>query len=86
MTLFGAGFGAEQNVTLTLMLERVPRTEFARVSVLWNLAYDAGMGAGAVVFGLLVSATSYLAGFAVITAVLVAGLIPAWRDQAGRPS
>jgi predicted MFS family arabinose efflux permease len=86
MTLFGAGFGAEQNVTLTLMLERVPRTEFGRVSVLWNLAYDAGMGVGAVVFGLLVSATSYLAGFAVITAVLLVGLIPARRDQAEGPS
>jgi MFS family permease len=38
MSLFGAGFGAAQNVTLAVMFERVPRSEFGRVSALWNLA------------------------------------------------
>jgi predicted MFS family arabinose efflux permease len=81
MALFGGGFGAAQNVTLALMLERAPRGEFGNVSALWNLAYDAGMGVGAVGFGLLTRATGYLAGFALTTAVLLAALIPAWRDR-----
>jgi hypothetical protein len=36
MSLFGAGFGAAQNVTLAVMFERVPRSEFGRVSALWE--------------------------------------------------
>lgn len=83
MTLFGAGFGAAQNVTIALMMGRVPPTDFGRASALWNLAYDAGIGTGAVGFGLLAQAVGYRAGFAVTTAVLLAALLPAWRDQAG---
>jgi predicted MFS family arabinose efflux permease len=81
MVLFGGGFGAAQNVTLALMLERAPRGEFGKVSALWNLAYDAGMGVGAVGFGLLAVAVGYRAGFALTTAVLLAALIPAWYDR-----
>ena len=47
VTLFGIGFGAAQNVTLALMFARVSRSDYARVSMLWNLADDAGMGIGA---------------------------------------
>jgi predicted MFS family arabinose efflux permease len=82
MALFGIGFGAAQNVTLALMMERVPRAGFGRASALWNMAYDAGIGAGALGFGLLVDATGYRAGFALTTAVLLAALVPAWRDRA----
>ncbi|MGC4929993.1 MFS transporter [Streptomyces sp. DT117] len=81
MILFGAGFGAVQNLTLATMFERVPRSGFGRVSVVWNLAFDAGMGLGAVGFGLLIDRTGYPWGFAVTAALLLAILVPAWHDR-----
>ncbi|MFE2293192.1 MFS transporter [Streptomyces sp. NPDC059452] len=81
MVLFGAGFGAVQNLTLAAMFERVPRSEFGRVSVVWNLAFDGGMGLGAVGFGLLIDRTGYPWGFAVTAALLLAVLGPAWRER-----
>ncbi|MGW6495218.1 MFS transporter [Nonomuraea angiospora] len=78
--LFGAGFGAAQNVTLMLMLARSSSSAFGRVSALWNLAYDGGMGIGAVGFGLLAGPAGYPAGFASIAAVLALALLPSWLD------
>ncbi|MEU5863221.1 MFS transporter [Nonomuraea sp. NPDC047529] len=72
MALFGAGFGVLQNATLTLMLRRGPA---ARVSALWNLAYDAGMGVGATGFGLVLGHTGYRLGF-VLVAALIAVTVP----------
>ncbi|MFC7549609.1 MFS transporter [Plantactinospora sp. GCM10030261] len=82
MALFGAGFGAAQTVTLALMLRRVSRSGFGQVSALWNLAYDGGMGIGAVGFGLLVGPVGYPVGFAVVAAVIFAAVWLAWRDGA----
>lgn len=83
MGLFGAGFGMAQNATLALMFERAPESAFGQVSAAWNLAYDAGLGAGAVGFGLLAGAVGYPAGFAVTAAVLFTALAPALYDRAG---
>ncbi|ARQ72358.1 MFS transporter [Streptomyces marincola] len=80
MALFGAGYGVLQNVTLTVMFERVPRAAFGRVSALWNLAFDAGMGVGAVGFGVLIGWTGYSTGFALTAALLLAAVVPAWLD------
>jgi MFS family permease len=82
MALFGIGFGVAQNVTLAVMFERVREADFGRVSALWNLAYDGGMGVGAVGFGLLAGPLGYPAGFAVVALVLCTALLPARRDQA----
>ncbi|SDM26651.1 MFS transporter [Nonomuraea jiangxiensis] len=78
MALFGVGFGVLQNATLALMFERGAAST---VSALWNLAYDAGMGVGAMGFGLVLGLTGYPAGFAMV-AVLVAVTLPLAR--AGR--
>ncbi|NUR84276.1 MAG: MFS transporter [Nonomuraea sp.] len=71
MALFGVGFGLLQNATLAIMMERGP---VGRVSAIWNLAYDAGMGAGGIGFGLLVAHTGYPLGFALVALVMVAAL------------
>ncbi|SEH02554.1 Predicted arabinose efflux permease, MFS family [Nonomuraea solani] len=71
MALFGAGLGVLQNATLALMFER---GEAARVSTLWNLAFDAGMGAGAMGFGLVLGYTGYPTGFAIVAALMAATL------------
>ncbi|HUR09532.1 MAG TPA: MFS transporter [Nonomuraea sp.] len=80
MAMFGVGFGVLQNATLALMLERGPS---GPVSALWNLAYDAGMGVGAMGFGLFIGHTGYPVGFAV-TAALVAATLPLTRKRARR--
>ncbi|MEU8381665.1 MFS transporter [Streptosporangium sp. NPDC048865] len=87
MGLFGAGFGMAQNATLALMFERAPASALGQVSAAWNLAYDAGLGAGAVGFGLLTGSVGYPAGFAVTATVLFAALVPALYDRtAGGPA
>ena len=77
MVLFGAGFGVAQNASLAMMLDRVPASGYGTVSAVWNLAYDAGYGLGAVGFGVAVAHTGYpvafaLAGLLVLTAVRLA--------------
>jgi MFS family permease len=73
MALFGAGFGVTENATFALLLERLPE---AQASALWNLAYDAGYGAGPAMFGLFCARTGYPAAFA-LTGVLVLATLPA---------
>ena len=78
MVLFGAGFGVLENATFAQLIEQLPE---ARASALWNLAYDAGYGAGPAVFGLICVRTGYPAAFA-LTAVLILAAVPlAVREQ-----
>jgi MFS family permease len=81
MGLFGIGFGVAQNVTLALMVERSPRSDFGRVSAMWNLGYDGGMGVGAVGYGFLLGVVGYPVAFAVIAAVVLAAVVPALLDR-----
>jgi MFS family permease len=80
MCLFGIGFGILQNATLALMIDHMPASGIGTASALWNLAYDAGYGAGPAVFGLLVSHAGYPAGFA-LTGVLMLATLPAARNE-----
>jgi MFS family permease len=85
--IFGTGFGVAQNASLSLMYERVPASGYDAVSALWNLSYDAGMGLGAVGFGVLAGGTGYPVAFAVTAAAMLIALIPARRDlRASRPA
>jgi predicted MFS family arabinose efflux permease len=78
MALFGTGFGIIQNATLVLMIDRMPAAGLGTASALWNLAYDAGYGAGPVVFGLFAGHTGYPAAFA-LTGLLILVALPAGR-------
>ena len=82
MCLFGIGFGISQNVTFALMIERAPVSGYGTASALWNLAYDAGYGAGPIVFGVFVVYTGYPAAFALTGMLMLAALVPAVRDRA----
>ncbi|MFF3605093.1 MFS transporter [Streptomyces sp. NPDC002463] len=79
--LFGMGFGITQNATLTLMYARVPASGYGTVSALWNFAFDAGMGVGAVGFGILAGRTGYPWAFALTAVLMLTALAPAWRDR-----
>jgi MFS family permease len=80
MCLFGTGFGIIQNATLALMVDRMPASA-GTASALWNLAYDAGYGAGPVAFGLFAGHTGYPAAFAVTGLLMVAALPAARRER-----
>lgn len=68
--VFGASFGITQSATITLMYSQVPASGYGTVSALWNVAYDAGMGIGAVGFGTVAGLTCCLWAF-VLTALLM---------------
>jgi len=78
MVLFGAGFGVIENATFALLIEQLPE---AKASALWNLAYDAGYGAGPAVFGLICVSTGYPAAFALTGALILPTLPAAWRER-----
>ena len=80
MCLFGLGFGISQNATFAMMIERMPESGLGTASALWNLAYDAGYGAGPAVFGLVVGLTGYPVAFALM-GVLMVTAVPAARRQ-----
>ena len=81
MVLFGVGFGITQNATLTLMFDRVSPSGYDAVSAVWNVGYDAGLGLGAVVFGVVSTHTGYPIAFALLAALMLAMLAPAWVDR-----
>jgi MFS family permease len=76
--LFGLGFGAVQNASLSLMYAHVTASGYGAVGALWNLAYDGGMGVGAAGFGLLAPHLGYPLGFA-LTAVPMLIVLPLTR-------
>ena len=75
--VFGLGFGVTQNVTQTVMYDRVPESAYGASSALWNLAYDGGMGLGAAGFGVLALHTGYPVAFVLVAAILAAAVLPA---------
>jgi MFS family permease len=77
MVLFGAGFGVIESATFALLIEQLPE---AKASSLWNFAYDAGYGAGPVVFGPVCAGTGYPAEFA-LTGVLILAVVPVARRE-----
>ncbi len=81
VAIFGIGLGGAQNASLAVLFERARQDRIAQVSVIWNLAYDAGMGIGAVGFGVVSGLTGYPWGFAIVAALLFATVLPAWRDR-----
>ncbi|WP_042421272.1 MFS transporter [Streptacidiphilus anmyonensis] len=86
MALFGTGFGLAQNSTLTLMYCRVPEAAYGTVSALWNFAYDAGMGVGALAFGWVATATGYRWAFALTALAMLTALAPALTDRRSTPT
>jgi MFS family permease len=78
MVLFGAGFGVIEGATLALMLDQLPE---ATASARWNLAYDAGYGAGPAAFGLFAGSTGYPLAFALTGLVVLAAVPAALRER-----
>jgi MFS family permease len=75
MTLFGLGFGVIQNASLALVLDRARGPGMGVGSVVWNLAFDVGTGAGVTAGGLVLAAGGDAAVFLSASALLVASLL-----------
>jgi predicted MFS family arabinose efflux permease len=63
-----------QNATLLLTMERVAKTEYGLGSTLWNVAFDAGTGAGAFVFGIVIGGAGLSLAFYLCAGLLIAAL------------
>jgi predicted MFS family arabinose efflux permease len=70
--LLGAGFGACQNVSFVATVQQLGPTRTATASTVWNMAYDGGLGIGAVAVGWIIGTAGY-AGAYLAMALAVAG-------------
>ena len=73
--LFGAGFGLLQNATLVLTMARVSKSEYGLGSTLWNVAFDAGTGIGAFLFGFVIAAVGFSWAFYLCAGVVASALV-----------
>jgi predicted MFS family arabinose efflux permease len=80
--LFGSGFGLLQNATLVLMMRRVLESEYGLGSTLWNVAFDAGTGLGAFLFGFMIAAVGFSWAFLLCAALVALALILVQLDHA----
>jgi predicted MFS family arabinose efflux permease len=73
--VFGAGFGAAQNLTLVAAFARAGESGMTTASAMWNASFDAGTATGALVLG-LVAAGIGLDWTYVVVAALLAAAVP----------
>lgn len=76
--LVGAGFGAAQNDSFVVTVERFGPGKSGAASTVWNVAYDGGFGVGAVALGAVIGAAGYSGAFAAmaVAAVIIAVAVP----------
>ena len=74
--VFGAAYGAVQNLTLVVAFARAGGRGTSAVSAVWNAAFDAGTGTGAVVVGALAATGVGVAAALGACAGLVAVCLP----------
>ncbi|MFI7578953.1 MFS transporter [Kocuria kalidii] len=67
--MVGISYGGLQNLTLVVTFQAVRRQHYGPASAVWNIGFDAGTGAGAVLVGMVAAGTSFS------TALLVAGAL-----------
>jgi predicted MFS family arabinose efflux permease len=72
--VFGAGFGAAQNLTLLSAFARAGKGGTTAASAMWNASFDAGIGTGALGLGLVSAGIGLPWTFVVVAACLVAAL------------
>jgi predicted MFS family arabinose efflux permease len=73
--VFGAGFGAAQNLTLLAAFARAGDRGTTAASAMWNASFDAGTATGALALGVLGAAIGLPWSY-VVVAVLLAAVVP----------
>jgi predicted MFS family arabinose efflux permease len=72
--VFGAGFGATQNLTLLAAFARAGVSGTTTASAMWNIAFDAGMAVGALALGFLAAGIGLDWTYVVVGALLAAAV------------
>ncbi|WP_121187540.1 MFS transporter [Nocardiopsis sp. Huas11] len=85
-SLFGLGFGAVQNETVMLMLNRAGPAGYGRASAVWNIGFDTGSGVGAMGMGLVIQLMGYGPAFAFLAMLMALALPLALGGRGARPS
>jgi predicted MFS family arabinose efflux permease len=70
--VFGAGFGAVQNLTLVAAFARAGDAGTTTASAMWNAAFDAGTAVGALALGFLAAGIGLDRTYVVVAALLAA--------------
>ncbi|NMI00872.1 MFS transporter [Pseudonocardia sp. K10HN5] len=71
--IVGIGFGLVQNDSLVALFGAAGPARYGTASAVWNIAYDAGTGAGAVGLGAIAEPFGFRAAFAMSALLLVGG-------------
>ncbi|WP_324276551.1 MFS transporter [Blastococcus brunescens] len=74
VAVFGAGYGATQNLTLVAAFARAGERGTTTASAMWNASFDAGTAMGALVLGFLAAGIGLDWTYAVVAALLAAAL------------
>jgi predicted MFS family arabinose efflux permease len=72
--VFGAGFGAVQNLTLVAAFARAGEAGTTTASAMWNAAFDAGTAVGALALGFLAAGIGLDRTYVVVAALLAAAV------------
>ncbi|WP_342664307.1 MFS transporter [Nesterenkonia alba] len=77
--LVGLGFGAGQNDSFVLTVHRLGRSQSGTASTVWNMAYDGGLGVGALILGWFIGTTGYADAFLITSiGIVVVALLTQW--------
>jgi predicted MFS family arabinose efflux permease len=72
--VFGAGFGATQNLTLLAAFARAGEGGTTTASAMWNISFDAGTAIGALALGFLAAGIGLDWTYVVVAASLAAAV------------
>ena len=79
--LYGAGFGAVQNESLTQLFYRLPKSKISEASAMWNIAFDSGTGVGSIFYGMLLGSIAVGPMYAVAGGVILIGVLVTLMDR-----
>ena len=82
--IFGAGYGATQNLTLIVAFARAGPDNPVTASAIWNAAFDAGTAVGAFGVGLAAATALDLPGTYLVCAALIVLAVPAAITATGQ--
>jgi len=74
VAVFGAGFGAAQNLTLVAAFARAGASGTTTASAMWNASFDAGTATGALVLGLVAAGIGLDRTYLLVAALLAAAV------------
>ena len=79
--LYGAGFGAVQNESLTQLFYRLPKSKVSEASAMWNIAFDSGTGMGSMFYGFLLGTMTVGPMFGIAGGVILIGVMVTTTDR-----